>query len=189
MQAIKMQNVKLMHVRMGRQAFWKIRSFVFMLLPQRDLQEINRCRTTRGGWRLWRRGTGRENCRRNSSKELFQTCQAAGKHKHIVFDSDVENEAEVGETLKKDGSLGNMHGEDKSAPKASGKLFDSSEDEQDDTDDERFKIKPQFEGKAGEKLLKLQSRFGTDERFRMDARFLESDSEEEEGKPGHISWG
>ncbi|XP_051649111.1 nucleolar protein 8 isoform X2 [Manacus candei] len=106
--------------------------------------------------------------------------QAAGRHKHIVFDSDVENEAEVGETLKKDGSLGNMHGEDKSAPKASGKLFDSSEDEQDDTDDERFKIKPQFEGKAGEKLLKLQSRFGTDERFRMDARFLESDSEEEE---------
>ncbi|XP_051626092.1 nucleolar protein 8-like [Manacus candei] len=106
--------------------------------------------------------------------------QAAGKHKHIVFDSDVENEAEVGETLKKDGSLGNMHGEDKSAPKASGKLFDSSEDEQDDTDNERFKIKPQFEGKAGEKLLKLQSRFGTDERFRMDARFLESDSEEEE---------
>ncbi|NWS20264.1 NOL8 protein, partial [Pachyramphus minor] len=108
--------------------------------------------------------------------------QAAGKHKHIIFDSDVENEAEVGETLKKDASLGNTHGEDKSAPKPSGKLFDSSEDEQDDTDDERFKIKPQFEGKAGEKLLRLQSRFGTDERFRMDARFLESDSEEE-GKP------
>ncbi|NWU04908.1 NOL8 protein, partial [Cephalopterus ornatus] len=105
--------------------------------------------------------------------------QAAGKHKHIIFDSDVENEAEVGETLKKDASLGNMHGEDKSAPKPSGKLFDSSEDEQDNSDDERFKIKPQFEGKAGEKLLRLQSQFGTDERFRMDARFLESDSEEE----------
>uniref|UniRef100_A0A8B9QRV8 Nucleolar protein 8 n=1 Tax=Apteryx owenii TaxID=8824 RepID=A0A8B9QRV8_APTOW len=69
-----------------------------------------------------------------------------------------------------------------SAPKPSGRLFESSEDEQDDTDDERFKIKPQFEGKAGEKLLHLQSRFGTDERFRLDARFLESDSEEE-GKP------
>ncbi|XP_027742247.1 nucleolar protein 8 isoform X3 [Empidonax traillii] len=105
--------------------------------------------------------------------------QAAGRHKHIVFDSDVEDEAAVGETLKKDASLGNMHGQDKSAPKPSGKLFDSSEDEQDETDEERFKIKPQFEGKAGEKLLRLQSRFGTDERFRMDARFLESDSEEE----------
>ncbi|KAF1470884.1 Nucleolar protein 8, partial [Megadyptes antipodes antipodes] len=105
--------------------------------------------------------------------------QPAGKHKHIVFNSDVESEGEVDEMLKKDASLGNMHEEDESAPKTSGRLFESSEDEQDDTDDERFKIKPQFEGKAGEKLLKLQSRFGTDERFRMDARFLESDSEEE----------
>ncbi|NWR03786.1 NOL8 protein, partial [Paradoxornis webbianus] len=103
--------------------------------------------------------------------------QPAGKHKHIIFDSDVEDEAEVDEMLKKDGSLGNMHGE--VTPKPSSRLFDSSEDEQEDTDDERFKIKPQFEGKAGEKLLQLQSRFGTDERFRMDARFLESDSEEE----------
>ncbi|XP_071406144.1 nucleolar protein 8-like [Pithys albifrons albifrons] len=100
--------------------------------------------------------------------------QPAGKHKHILFDSDTENE-----TLKKDTSLGNMPGEDTSAPKPSGKLFDSSENEEDNTDDERLKIKPQFEGKAGEKLLRLQSRFGTDERFRMDARFLESDSEEE----------
>ncbi|NXO58058.1 NOL8 protein, partial [Aramus guarauna] len=105
--------------------------------------------------------------------------QPAGKHKHIVFNSDVESEAEVDEILKKDASLGNMHEEDDSAPKTSSRLFESSEDEQDDRDDERFKIKPQFEGKAGEKLLKLQSRFGTDERFRMDARFLESDSEEE----------
>ncbi|XP_068276084.1 nucleolar protein 8 isoform X2 [Nyctibius grandis] len=104
----------------------------------------------------------------------------AGKHKHIVFSSDVESEAEVDEMLKKDASLGSAHEEDESAPKTSGRLFESSEDEQDDTDDERFKIKPQFEGKAGQKLLKLQSRFGTDERFRMDARFLESDSEEEE---------
>ncbi|XP_054694548.1 nucleolar protein 8 [Grus americana] len=105
--------------------------------------------------------------------------QPAGKHKHIVFNSDVESEAEVDEMLKKDVSLGNMHEQDDSAPKTSSRLFESSEDEQDDTDDERFKIKPQFEGKAGEKLLKLQSRFGTDERFRMDARFLESESEEE----------
>ena len=41
---------------------------------------------------------------------------------------------------------------DESAPKTLGRLFESSEDEQDDTDDERFKIKPQFEGKAGEKV-------------------------------------
>ncbi|NXM21278.1 NOL8 protein, partial [Ploceus nigricollis] len=103
--------------------------------------------------------------------------QPAGQHKHIIFDSDMEDEAEVAEMLKKDASLGNGHGE--VTPKPSSRLFESSEDEQDDMDDERFRIKPQFEGKAGEKLLQLQSRFGTDERFRMDARFLESDSEEE----------
>ncbi|XP_025916973.1 nucleolar protein 8 [Apteryx rowi] len=107
--------------------------------------------------------------------------QPASVHKHIVFSSDVESESEVDEMAEKDASLGNML-EKESAPKPSGRLFESSEDEQDDTDDERFKIKPQFEGKAGEKLLHLQSRFGTDERFRLDARFLESDSEEEETK-------
>ncbi|KAM6387484.1 LOW QUALITY PROTEIN: nucleolar protein 8-like [Pluvialis apricaria] len=106
--------------------------------------------------------------------------QPAGEHKHIIFNSDVESEAEVDEMLKKDKRLGRMPGKEESAPKTSSRLFESSKDEQDDTDDERFKIKPQFEGKAGEKLLKLQSRFGTDERFRMDARFLESDSEEAE---------
>lgn len=42
----------------------------------------------------------------------------------------------------------------KSAPKTSRKLFESSEDEQEDTDDEIFKIKPHFEGKAGEKVSK-----------------------------------
>ncbi|NXN82526.1 NOL8 protein, partial [Bombycilla garrulus] len=103
--------------------------------------------------------------------------QPAGKHKHIIFDSDVEDEAEMDEMLKKDANLGHVHGE--VTPKPSSRLFDSSEDEEEDTDDERFKIKPQFEGKAGEKLLQLQSRFGTDERFRMDARFLDSGSEEE----------
>ncbi|XP_068763559.1 nucleolar protein 8 isoform X1 [Struthio camelus] len=105
--------------------------------------------------------------------------QPASVHKHIIFNSDVESEAEVGEMSEKDASLGNML-EKESAPKTSGRLFESSEDEQDDTDDERFKIKPQFEGKAGERLLHLQSRFGTDKRFRLDARFLESDSEAEE---------
>lgn len=39
-------------------------------------------------------------------------------------------------------------------PKTSGKLFDSSDDESDTAavENDRFKIKPQFEGKAGEKV-------------------------------------
>ncbi|XP_048343981.1 nucleolar protein 8 isoform X2 [Sphaerodactylus townsendi] len=92
--------------------------------------------------------------------------KSTNKQKHIVFDSDDESEAEVLEFTTK----------------TSGKLFESSEDEPDtaEEEDDRFKIKPQFEGKAGEKLMQLQSRFGTDERFRMDARFLESDSKPED---------
>uniref|UniRef100_A0A671Q5C1 Nucleolar protein 8 n=1 Tax=Sinocyclocheilus anshuiensis TaxID=1608454 RepID=A0A671Q5C1_9TELE len=59
------------------------------------------------------------------------------------------------------------------------KLFDS-EDEDDGSEDDRFQIKPQFEGKAGQKLMKLQARFGTDSRFQVDSRFLESDDESED---------
>ena len=60
--------------------------------------------------------------------------------------------------------------------RASGKLFDSSDDEESCSEDDnnRFRIKPQFEGRAGQKLMNLQSHFGTD------SRFLESDNEEEQ---------
>uniref|UniRef100_A0A665VF80 Nucleolar protein 8 n=1 Tax=Echeneis naucrates TaxID=173247 RepID=A0A665VF80_ECHNA len=75
-------------------------------------------------------------------------------------------------------------------------LFGGSEDEEDgdeEGDNSRFDIRPQFEGRAGQKLMALQSRFGTDERFRMDSRFLEEDEEDKEprtsGQPGrHKSW-
>lgn len=38
--------------------------------------------------------------------------------------------------------------------KASGKLFDSDEDKESDSEDDgdRFRIKPQFEGRAGQKV-------------------------------------
>ncbi|XP_061474035.1 nucleolar protein 8 [Rhineura floridana] len=109
--------------------------------------------------------------------------QSTRKQKHIVFDSDGENEPE-NDTEVQEGMKGRSSEKllgKEFATKTSGKLFESSEDESDtaDEEDDRFKIKLQFEGKAGEKLMHLQSRFGTDERFRMDARFLESDSEQE----------
>ncbi|NXC21753.1 NOL8 protein, partial [Corythaeola cristata] len=108
--------------------------------------------------------------------------QPAGKHKHIIFNSDVESEAEGDEMLKKNVSLGNMHEEDESAPKTSGRLFESSDDEQDDTDDERFKIKPQFEGKAGEKVSLLRSLQGKNNVFIVllaETNILKTDEEEE----------
>ncbi|XP_048343982.1 nucleolar protein 8 isoform X3 [Sphaerodactylus townsendi] len=106
--------------------------------------------------------------------------KSTNKQKHIVFDSDDESEAEVLVSTEK--CLGVKLLGKEFTTKTSGKLFESSEDEPDtaEEEDDRFKIKPQFEGKAGEKLMQLQSRFGTDERFRMDARFLESDSKPED---------
>jgi len=104
-------------------------------------------------------------------------------------------------------------------------LFGGDEDEEDGDEEEdasRFDIRPQFEGRGGQKvrrerereggggrpvdvmfysnanpcvcvcvcvcacvrvqLMELQSRFGTDERFRMDSRFLDEDKGEESGE-------
>uniref|UniRef100_A0A2K6EX95 Nucleolar protein 8 n=1 Tax=Propithecus coquereli TaxID=379532 RepID=A0A2K6EX95_PROCO len=102
------------------------------------------------------------------------------KPMHIIFDSDSESETEEIPTQEQ-----SHPGEElvkESVGKASRKLFDSSDNEESASEDDssRFKIKPQFEGRAGQKLVDLQSHFGTDERFRMDSRFLESDSEEEQ---------
>ncbi|XP_023579370.1 nucleolar protein 8 [Octodon degus] len=101
------------------------------------------------------------------------------KPTHIKFGSDSESEVE--ETAIQQ----NLPGEElikESMAKASGKLFDSDKEEESDSEDDsdRFKIKPQFEGRAGQKLMDLQLHFGSDDRFRMDSRFLESDSEEEQ---------
>lgn len=102
------------------------------------------------------------------------------KKTHIVFASD--NESETEETSTREQNCPGKELVKKSVGKATGKLFDSSDDEDSDSkeDSTRFNIKPQFEGRAGQKLMDLQSHFGSDERFRMDSRFLESDSEEEQ---------
>ncbi|XP_005917854.1 nucleolar protein 8 [Haplochromis burtoni] len=131
----------------------------------------------------------------------------AGAGKHIVFGSDDEEDdgnddgdqqrmdSEVlasRKTLFQDGqSEDEATGDEATANKSvkvkaemrlksSGpQLFGGSDDE-DEEDGSRFDIKPQFEGQAGQKLMALQSRFGTDERFRMDSRFLEEDEEVKE---------
>ncbi|XP_076125206.1 nucleolar protein 8 [Alosa pseudoharengus] len=121
----------------------------------------------------------------------------ANKGKHIVFDSDNDSEADVLEDsfppatrgnnlLREDSKDTGRKNQNKQEvnlkPKTSGasRLFDSSEEEDNALDEERFQIKPQFEGKAGQKLMELQSRFGADERFQMDSRFMDSEEEKEE---------
>ncbi|KAJ7994441.1 hypothetical protein DPEC_G00249300 [Dallia pectoralis] len=71
--------------------------------------------------------------------------------------------------------------ETKSEKLAGSKLFDSDNEEDDDKEEGgRFHIKPQFEGKAGAKLMQLQTRFGTDERFQLDSRFIDNDDDDDE---------
>ncbi|KAM5147897.1 nucleolar protein 8 [Mantella aurantiaca] len=122
--------------------------------------------------------------------------QGSKKSQHIVFDSESasENEADASTSVKK-----SVHDDDDvrlsiskffNAKQSTSKLFYSSEedsDNEDKEDNERFNIKAQYEGRSGLKLMKLQSRFGTDERFKMDSRFLESSSEDEEASDAHKS--
>ncbi|XP_041837226.1 nucleolar protein 8 [Melanotaenia boesemani] len=126
--------------------------------------------------------------------------------KHIVFGSEDEDEGDEDKqqtlseittsknSLFQDSQLEDESTDDEAAASQSGmksrkvkpsgpQLFGGSEDEEDgheEKDASRFDIRPQFEGQAGQKLMALQSRFGTDERFRMDSRFLEEEEGEEE---------
>lgn len=124
---------------------------------------------------------------REAQKKLVHSALAnldghsENKKTHIVFASDNESETEDTSTHEQSCPEKELV-KQASVSKASGKLFDSSDDEESDSkeDSTRFSIKPQFEGRAGQKLMDLQSQFGSDERFRMDSRFLESDSEDEQ---------
>ncbi|XP_013162495.1 PREDICTED: probable RNA-binding protein CG14230, partial [Papilio xuthus] len=57
-------------------------------------------------------------------------------------------------------------------------LFD---DEDSDTE-VTFEIKKQFEGKKGQKVLDLQSRFKSDKRFTLDERFIDDQSDDEKNE-------
>lgn len=56
-------------------------------------------------------------------------------------------------------------------------LFDENDSDAEQDFQGNFEIKKQFEGKKGEKLRRLQDRFQGDNRFKMDSRFLENDSD------------
>ena len=70
-------------------------------------------------------------------------------------------------------------GDTEGVKNAKNDLFADSDDDDDDNEDDNadtFKIRPQFEGKKGHRLLELQSRFGGgDNRFKIDDRFGEGD--------------
>ncbi|KAG1664492.1 Nucleolar protein 8 [Nymphon striatum] len=49
-----------------------------------------------------------------------------------------------------------------------------------DEDEDMFQVRPEYEGKKGEKLIALQSKFGNNKRFQLDERFLDTDSSGDE---------
>lgn len=57
-------------------------------------------------------------------------------------------------------------------------LFQYDSDNEDESFLENFKIKEQFQGKEGQKLLELQSRYQNDKRFTLDERFIEHNTAE-----------
>ena len=101
-----------------------------------------------------------------------------------------------GGKLKVDGREGSVankkirfeDGDDAKTPTKAAKndLFADSDDDEEGDKADTFKIRPQFEGKRGQRLLELQSRFGGgDDRFKIDDRFGDdaSGGDDESGDP------
>lgn len=57
-------------------------------------------------------------------------------------------------------------------------LFDDDNDDDDEEFTGNFEIKAHLEGEQGKRLMKLQSRYHGDSRFKLDAKFLDDDREE-----------
>ncbi|KAH8021125.1 hypothetical protein HPB51_012520 [Rhipicephalus microplus] len=85
------------------------------------------------------------------------------RKRHIVFNDSDEEEAVVTPSVKASATT-----------QSKLTLFDDEEEEQGDEEspDYNFRLRPQFEGHKGHKILELQSKFGTDERFRMSENLL-----------------
>lgn len=99
-------------------------------------------------------------------------------NKKIIFDAPTTPAAEsVSEAAPK--KLVRTTKEKVPVKKATG-LFDEDDDDEDGAADggaedysKDFQVKEHYEGADGARLLKLQSRFKNDQRFKMDAKFLE----------------
>lgn len=63
-------------------------------------------------------------------------------------------------------------------------LFDENDSDAEQDFQGNFELKEHFEGEKGEKLRRLQDRFQGDNRFKMDSRFLENDSDGDENDVG-----
>jgi hypothetical protein len=129
------------------------------------------------------------------NKQLKISTASKPQGRHIVFDSSDEDDTSVGTS---GGSADEEENEkvEQSSPTDSFplnnppplRLFDESSESGEDSEG-HFEAKPQFEGKMGEKLFRLQQRIGKDKRFQLDERFqsdedasMEEESSDDEDK-------
>ncbi|KAK3101644.1 hypothetical protein FSP39_005142 [Pinctada imbricata] len=112
---------------------------------------------------------------------LANVDRSLAPNKKIVFDTESEDEGEA--VIDDQGNIPYNKDTEKISEKSKKPVLfsesSSSDSEDIDSDEERFKIKPEYEGTSGKKLMHLQSKVGKDERFKLDERFLDSDDEEE----------
>lgn len=99
---------------------------------------------------------------------------AVHRSNKIVFHDDDDDGTESISKL----TLGTKQKKQKTTAKTP--LFDDNDSDGEADVRGNFEIKQQFEGKKGEKLRRLQDRFHGDNRFKMDAKFLEDDSDGDE---------
>ncbi|XP_022787227.1 nucleolar protein 8-like [Stylophora pistillata] len=124
-----------------------------------------------------------KNLIKDALKGLDSSAQSHDGRNHIVFSDSDGNEGDDNKVKKATYSVGVKI----SGSKASSWLgLDSdSDDDCDHTSHPSAErnnqlVKPQFEGKSGEELFKLQRTYGGDKRFDLDVRFLESDEDDDD---------
>ncbi|XP_049876907.1 probable RNA-binding protein CG14230 [Pectinophora gossypiella] len=101
------------------------------------------------------------------------------QNKKLIFYDDDEP------PKQKNLNIDNKHNTEKgnkSSGRGHGKKSTLFGDNDDSGDELNFEIKKQFEGKKGQKVLDLQSRYKSDKRFILDERFVDDESEDEKEK-------
>uniref|UniRef100_A0A0M3JB66 Uncharacterized protein n=1 Tax=Anisakis simplex TaxID=6269 RepID=A0A0M3JB66_ANISI len=100
----------------------------------------------------------------------------ASKSKKIVFNSDSEDENQTTSRAPVENSSSTQNN-------SNIRLFDNDGDEADE-DNVELSIKNRHFGPKGAKLMALEAKFGNDERFRMNEKFLDEDKTNEEEVDG-----
>ncbi|XP_022248705.1 nucleolar protein 8-like isoform X2 [Limulus polyphemus] len=121
---------------------------------------------------------------------LYSVDSEKSLNKKIVFDSEEESTYDEKKDCLEDHKVQNnfrKQFQQKSHDRRKLTLFDGSGEDEEGSDEidkskEMFRIRSQFEGSKGKRLLNRQNWFGHDERFRMDEKFLESDGESDKSE-------